>query len=123
MTTTVPDLGAYWGTELASLRAYRERPVGATYPDWQRTKWQSLRRLVDKTLSHCAAEGTPVRSRLVEAGGARYASFPNVCFTAADIDVLKSVEDEATPAERMRFGFLHYYLLDSRPLTSVTVGR
>jgi SAM-dependent methyltransferase len=295
MTTTVPDLGAYWATELASLREYRERAVRATYPEWQPTKWQSLRGLLDTVLAHCAAQDAPpqsavelgcgsatisillaqrgltvtsvdkipealelarecceglelpslpnfvlsdfctrhapkpvdsadlvlsggviehwdvdgqrvvlqmhldlserwvlltvpnlespvfqsflrwaeasgrlyedehydisipdlaeyvgcevavvdgcriflpqidhyvpgdselddfcaeLRSRLVEAGGSRYASFPQICFTSEDIDVLKAVEDAATTAERMRFGFLHYYLLDSQPATA-----
>ena len=57
---------------------------------------------------------TELRSRLVAAGGARYSSFPKLSFTAADIDVLHSVEEAATTEERMRFGFLHYYLLDTR---------
>jgi hypothetical protein len=57
-----------------------------------------------------------LRSRLVAAGGSRYAEFPEMSFTAADIDVLHAVEDGATVEERMRFGFLHYYLLDSRPV-------
>ena len=292
MTTTAPDLGAYWRTELASLREYRKRAVDATYPDWMPTKWQSLRGLVDAVFAHCAAQGAPprsavelgcgsatisiqlaqrgltvtsvdrvpealelarecceglelpslpnfvlsdfctkyapkpveradlvlsggviehwdiegqrivlqthldlserwvlltvpnlespvfqsflrwaeasgrlyedehyeistpglaehagcevamvdgcriflpqanhyvagdselddfcaeLRSRLVAAGGPRYASFPQICFTAADMDVLQAVEDAATASERMRFGFLHYYLLDSQP--------
>jgi SAM-dependent methyltransferase len=59
-----------------------------------------------------------LRSRLVDAGGRRYASFPELDFTAADIDVLHAVEDAATTEERMRFGFLHYYLLDSKPQRS-----
>jgi hypothetical protein len=57
-----------------------------------------------------------LRSRLVAAGGTRYAAFPELTFTAADIDVLQAVEDAASPEERMRFGFLHYYLLDTRPM-------
>lgn len=58
-----------------------------------------------------------LRSRLVDAGGSRYASFPRICFTAEDMDVLQTVEDGVSREERMRFGFLHYYLLDSRPRT------
>jgi hypothetical protein len=56
-----------------------------------------------------------LRSRLVAAGGTRYASFPEMTFTSEDIDVLYSVEEAATTEERMRFGFLHYYLLDTQP--------
>ncbi len=302
MSTTAVDLGAYWRIELASLREYRTRAVGATYPEWQPTKWQSLRGLVDTVFAHCVGQGAPprsavelgcgsatisiqlaqrgltvtsvdkvpealelarecceglelpslpnfvlsdfctkyaprpveradlvlsggviehwdvegqravldthldlsdrwvlltvpnlespvfqsflrwaeafgrlyedehydisvpdlaeyagcevavvdgcriflpqinhyvpgdselddfcadLRSRLVEAGGQRYASFPQICFTVEDIDVLKSVEDASTAAERMRFGFLHYYLLDSQPAKTpaATAGR
>jgi hypothetical protein len=57
-----------------------------------------------------------LRSRLVAAGGRRYASFPDLDFTAADEDVLYAVEEAATVEERMRFGFLHYYLLDTRAI-------
>jgi SAM-dependent methyltransferase len=56
-----------------------------------------------------------LRWRLVAAGGKRYAAFPEMSFTAADIDVLHAVEEGASAEERMRFGFLHYYLLDTRP--------
>jgi SAM-dependent methyltransferase len=292
MTQTVPDLGSYWRKELASLRAFRTGAPGATYRDWQPTKWQSLRRLLDSAVAYCAAAGAPLRSavelgcgsatlsiklagrgvsatgvdrvpealklaraccdgmalpvspkfvvgdflterladtvaradivvsggvvehwdvdgqlralqahldlsqrwvlvtvpnldspvfqsflrwaestgrlyedehhdisvpalakelgcevavadgcrlflpraehyaasdseldefnaelrsRLMAAGGQRYAAFPEMNFTAADIDVLHSVEEAATTEERMRFGFLHYYLLDARP--------
>jgi SAM-dependent methyltransferase len=290
-TSTPPDLAAYWRKELASLRAFQSSAGGATYRDWQPTKWQSLRRIVDTTFAHCAAAGAPprsavelgcgsatlsiklamrglmvtgvdritealdiarascdglalpgdpefalcdffagclsgvpradlvlsggviehwdvdgqlralqthidlserwvlvtvpnldspvfrsfihwakatdrfyedehhdisvpalakeagcevalvdgcriflpraehyagsgselddfnaeLRSRLVAAGGKRYASFPEMTFSAEDIDVLYSVEEAATAEERMRFGFLHYYLLDTRP--------
>ena len=56
-----------------------------------------------------------LRKRLIAAGGARYADFPHMDFTAADIDVLHAVEEAASTEERMHFGFLHYYLLDARP--------
>ena len=291
-TSTPPDLGAYWRKELASLRTFQTCTGGATYRDWQPTKWQSVRRIVDTAFAHCAAAGAPprsavelgcgsatlsiklakrgvtvtgvdrvpdalelarascdgldlpvspefvlcdflagcvsgvaradlvlsggviehwafdgqlralqthldlserwvlvtvpnldspvfrsfihwaqatdrfyedehfdisvpalaeeagcevalvdgcrlflpraehyagsdselddynaeLRSRLVAAGGTRYASFPELTFTAADIDVLHSVEEAASTEERMRFGFLHYYLLDTRPM-------
>jgi SAM-dependent methyltransferase len=295
MTASTPDLGRYWRTELESFDAFRRSTPGATYPDWQPTKWQSLRNLLDTTLDHCTAAGDPPRSaielgcgsstlviqlaerglqtvgldrepealalareacaglplaaaptfvagdfldaevraglgnadlvlsggviehwleagqrevlqahldvsrrwvlltvpnldspvfrsfvswsqsagrfyedehfdisvpdlagacgcrvavvdgchlflgrseyyiagdaeleafygdlrgRLVETGGARYESFPRLDFTAADIDVLAGVEREATGDERMRFGFLHFYLLDSAPRAS-----
>ena len=291
-TSTPPDLGAYWRKELASMRTFRTCTEGTTYRDWQPTKWQSVRRIVDTAFAHCAAAGAPprsavelgcgsatlsiklakrgvtvtgvdrvpdalelarascdgldlpvspefvlcdflagcvsgvaradlvlsggviehwafdgqlgalqthldlserwvlvtvpnldspvfrsfihwaqatdrfyedehfdisvpalaeeagcevalvdgcrlflpraehyagsdselddynaeLRSRLVAAGGTRYASFPELTFTAADIDVLHSVEEAASTEERMRFGFLHYYLLDTRPM-------
>ena len=295
MTTTAPDLAGYWRKELASLREFRSGARGGTYRDWQPTKWQSLRRVLDGVFAHCAEAGTPprsavelgcgsatlsiklaqrgvrvtgvdrepdaldlaraccdglglptsprfvrgdflterlsdtvapadlvlsggviehwdvdgqlralqahvdlsnrwvlvtvpnldspvfqsflhwaeatgrlyedehydisvpdlaeaagcevalvdgcrlflpkaehyagsdpelddfndeLRSRLVAAGGMRYAAFPEMNFTAADIDVLQAVEEAASVEERMRFGFLHYYLLDAGPIPS-----
>lgn len=292
MTATAPDLAGYWRTELASLRGFRTDAPGMTYRDWQPTKWQSLRRVLDRVFAHCTAAGAPPRSavelgcgsatlsiklaqrgltvtgidrepdaldlaraccdglplpaspsfvrgdflaerlsdtvapadlvlsggviehwdedgqrealgahlelskrwvlvtvpnlespvfqsflhwaeatgrlyedehfdisvpslaedlgcevalvdgcrlflpkaehyegsdselddfnaklgsRLVAAGGARYAAFPEMNFTAADIDVLEAVEEATSVKERMRFGFLHYYLLDAGP--------
>jgi SAM-dependent methyltransferase len=64
MTETAVDLGPYWGKELASLRRFRERAGHATYRDWQPTKWQSLRGLIDTTLERCAAAGSPPRSAI-----------------------------------------------------------
>lgn len=290
--TTTVDLSSYWRKELTSLREFRTGPGGATYRDWQPTKWQSLRGILDRAVAHCAAAGSPLRSsvelgcgsatlsiklaergvkatgvdrvpdalelaraccnglslpaaprfvqgdflserftdtveradivlsggviehwgvegqlralkahldlsqrwvlvtvpnldspvfqsflgwaettgrlyedehfdisvpelaeelgcevavadgcrlflpraehyaasdselddfndelrkRLVATGGARYADFPEMDFTAADIDVLHAVEEAASTEERMHFGFLHYYLLDARP--------
>jgi SAM-dependent methyltransferase len=65
--STPPDLASYWRKELASLREFRARRSGATYRDWQPTKWQSLSRMVDRVLARCAAAGAPPRS-VVELG-------------------------------------------------------
>jgi len=51
-------------------------------------------------------------TRLVEVGGSRYERFPNLDFHADDVPVMRQVESERTAAERLRFGFLNYYLLD-----------
>lgn len=56
---------------------------------------------------------TSLRARLVRSGGERFSSFPHMDFDANDIDVLSIVETETSQAERLRFGFLHYFLLDA----------
>jgi hypothetical protein len=51
-------------------------------------------------------------NRLTERGGEHYAAFPHMDFTAADIEVLAPVEQEAGVEERTRCGFLNYFLLE-----------
>lgn len=61
-----------------------------------------------------------LRPRLVALGGSRFAAFPQLAFTPADIPVLRTVEEELTPTERYAYGFLRYFLIEKCPaLTSV----
>jgi SAM-dependent methyltransferase len=62
--TTVIDLADFWRKGLATWREFQTGLEGACYRDWQPTKWQSLRRLLDTVLAHCAAEGAPPRTAL-----------------------------------------------------------
>lgn len=64
MTATAADLAPYWRTELASLRELRAQAPGVTYRDWQPTKWQSLRRILDRAFAHCADQGASPRSAI-----------------------------------------------------------
>jgi SAM-dependent methyltransferase len=50
--------------------------------------------------------------RLVEIGGTRYSAFPHMDLTAADIDILACVEQQAGTEERICYGFLNYFLLE-----------
>jgi SAM-dependent methyltransferase len=53
-----------------------------------------------------------VAIRLADARGPRYAAFPRMDFGADDIDMLARVEQEAGIEERLRYGFLNYYLME-----------
>ncbi len=49
--------------------------------------------------------------RLRRFDGERFRDFPHQDFTAADVEVLRAVEEGVSPDLRRRFGFLRYYLL------------
>src|SRR5205823_12814918 len=51
---------------------------------------------------------------LVAAGGDRYRTFPGLDFTRSDIPVLRQVEECVGVTDRLRFGFIRYYLIDTR---------
>jgi SAM-dependent methyltransferase len=55
-------LYSYWGKEAASFQAFCEANPGATYRDWQPTKWQSLGRVADAVIQEAARRGTPIES-------------------------------------------------------------
>lgn len=55
-----------------------------------------------------------MRAELVAAGGERFAKFPRMDFTSADIPTMRTVESSCSIADRRRFGFLNYYLIDCR---------
>jgi SAM-dependent methyltransferase len=54
-----------------------------------------------------------LKQRLVEHDPARFASFPDVDFTGADVETLAAVEEEVEPIGRRRFGFMTFYLIDA----------
>lgn len=53
-----------------------------------------------------------LREKLLEFGGDKYSDFPYVDFHRDDIDILTKAESVVSPEERIRFGFLNYYLLE-----------
>lgn len=61
-----------------------------------------------------------LRDKLVDAGGERYSPFPYVSFESKDIPTLRSVEESIPIVDRMRFGFLRYYLIDTAAAANAT---
>lgn len=55
-----------------------------------------------------------MRAELVAVGGERFKEFPRMDFTSADISTMRIVESSCSIADRRRFGFLNYYLIDCR---------
>jgi uncharacterized delta-60 repeat protein len=59
---------------------------------------------------------TRVREILIQVGGSKYEAFPYMDFNRDDIEVLSQVEAIVPNKERVRFGFLNYYLLERRSM-------
>ena len=53
-----------------------------------------------------------IRLLLIEHGGEGYSKFPQIDFLKDDIKILKKIESIASLNDRLKFGFLHYYLFE-----------
>ncbi|NOK00104.1 MULTISPECIES: class I SAM-dependent methyltransferase [Myxococcus] len=57
-----------------------------------------------------------LRELLICQGGERYRNFPRLDLRPDDIPILQSVEANVSDHERLRFGFLNYYLVEAAAL-------
>jgi SAM-dependent methyltransferase len=55
-------VGDYWRHQAREFQNLCVRAPGATYRDWQPTKWQALQLLGTAVCDHAEAEGRPIRS-------------------------------------------------------------